>query len=101
MGAFDVIHFNWGLHDVCPLVKPQLAQAGSGYAAVTEAQYVDNLEALYQQLNQQGEAHTEEERRVVRDVAALYEAMQQLQGWHEVCQCVPDGHPTCLWRHSS
>ena len=41
---------NWGLHDVCPLVKPQLAQAGSGYAAVTEAQYVANLEALYQQL---------------------------------------------------
>ena len=38
--GFDVIHFNWGLHDICPKM----------YVAVSPAQYASNMEASYQQL---------------------------------------------------
>jgi hypothetical protein len=34
---FDVIHFNWGLHDICP----------GAYAAVTPEQYAANMEEIY------------------------------------------------------
>ena len=37
---FDVIHFNFGLHDICPKM----------YVAVTPEQYAENMEATYQQL---------------------------------------------------
>jgi hypothetical protein len=35
-GPFDVIHFNWGLHDVCAAM----------YAPVTDAQYVENMKQV-------------------------------------------------------
>ena len=35
--GFDVIHFNWGLHDICAKM----------YAPVTAAQYLENMETLY------------------------------------------------------
>ena len=38
--TFDVIHFNWGLHDICAKM----------YAPITRQQYANNMETLYQQL---------------------------------------------------
>jgi hypothetical protein len=52
---WDVIHFNWGLHDMCPLV-PSAAAAGDAesslgrYAPISEKMYLENMERLYQQL---------------------------------------------------
>jgi hypothetical protein len=48
---WDVIHFNWGLHDVgdhscCPNASSP-SEALSGYAPITEAQYVQHLETMY------------------------------------------------------
>lgn len=37
-GGWKVIHFNWGLHDICPEM----------YAVVTRQQYVDNMKAMYE-----------------------------------------------------
>jgi hypothetical protein len=34
---FDVIHFNWGLHDICAKM----------YAPVSPAQYAANMDAMY------------------------------------------------------
>ena len=39
-GGFDVIHFNWGLHDIAP----------SMYAPIEPALYLSNMESIYQQL---------------------------------------------------
>ena len=39
-GKWDVIHFNWGLHDICPKM----------YVAVALEQYVANMEDVYVQL---------------------------------------------------
>ena len=39
-GGFDVIHFNWGLHDIAP----------SMYAPIEPALYASNMERIYQQL---------------------------------------------------
>ena len=36
---WDVIHFNWGLHDVCPLIKPNATpdmHSTGGYTGITE-----------------------------------------------------------------
>ena len=38
--GWDVIHFNWGLHDIDP----------KAYVAVTAQQYAENLEKMYEQL---------------------------------------------------
>lgn len=38
--GWDVIHFNWGLHDICPKM----------YVPVTLEEYTANMEAIYQQL---------------------------------------------------
>jgi len=38
--GWDVIHFNWGLHDICPKM----------YVAVSPAEYEANMEAIYEQL---------------------------------------------------
>merc|ERR1712176_286965 len=38
--GWDVIHFNWGLHDIDPKM----------YIPVTSQQYAANMEAIYQQL---------------------------------------------------
>jgi len=42
IGGWDVIHFNWGLHDICPKM----------YVAITPEQYIQNMEAIYLQLRQ-------------------------------------------------
>jgi hypothetical protein len=38
--GWDVIHFNWGLHDICPKM----------YVPIAAEQYEENMEALYLQL---------------------------------------------------
>ena len=38
--GWDVIHFNWGLHDICPKM----------YVPVTAEEYVENMEKIYDQL---------------------------------------------------
>ena len=38
--GWDVIHFNWGLHDICPKM----------YVPVTAEQYAENMEAIFLQL---------------------------------------------------
>ena len=48
---WDVIHLNWGLHDVgANSCCPNASEATSGYAPITEAEYVDHLEAMYVKL---------------------------------------------------
>jgi hypothetical protein len=37
---FDVIHYNWGLHDICAKM----------YAPVTPEQYSTNMEIMYQKM---------------------------------------------------
>jgi len=39
-GGWDVISFNWGLHDICPKL----------YGKITPEQYLANLDALYQKM---------------------------------------------------
>eukprot|EP01048_Picozoa_sp_COSAG05_P018605 COSAG05_NODE_2749_length_2690_cov_2.077962_2_plen_391_part_00 len=48
---WDVIHLNWGLHDVgTHSCCPNASEAVSGYAPITEAEYVEHLEAMYVKL---------------------------------------------------
>ena len=41
---WNVIHFNWGLHDVCPLIKPNVTRdmhSTGGYTGITEKEYTN------------------------------------------------------------
>ena len=53
---WDVIHFNWGLHDLCYRLPGQGASRDkvAGQVAIPLAQYSQNLEALAKRLKQTG-----------------------------------------------
>jgi acyl-CoA thioesterase-1 len=54
--AWDVIHFNWGLHDLCYRVpgQPTSRDKIAGKVAVPIAQYTENLETLVKRLKLTG-----------------------------------------------
>lgn len=58
-GKWDVIHFNWGLHDLCyryPAEKKNSGQRNKikGKVTFSPEEYADNLDKLVEQLEQTG-----------------------------------------------
>ena len=53
-GSWDVIHFNWGLHDIVRMLDGERVDPPQGHHQVPADQYEQNLIALVERLKQTG-----------------------------------------------